>query len=178
MFNYKSMRGTMKGSWAGSSPYYMYARHLITLTALLNMLWVAYNVGYSDGADMASQHSISGGDVHRALNIRIGIGLLVATIGLWLRGIVGFLVSAVALGYVGSEYVLWYQDSVHALKVMGMESWADFQDPDFPYVGVLRGAEWWNIVVLAVVSILLIWQLAIISHLLYRRLTFRTKSPL
>ena len=178
MFNYKSVRWAMKDSWAGSAPYYRHALYLITLTALLNVLWVAYYVGYSDGADMASQHSISGGDIHRALNIRIGIGLLVAMIGLWLRGIVGFLVLVVALGYVGSEYALWYQDSVHALNVMGMESWADFQDPDFPYIGALRGATWWNIVVLAVVSILLIWQLAIISHLLYSRLTLRTKAPL
>jgi hypothetical protein len=162
MFKYRSMRGAMKDSWVGSTPYYRYALYLITLTAFLNVLWVVYNVGYSDGASTANQHSISGVDGIRSLNVRIGIGLLVAMIALWLRGIVSFVVSAVALGYIGGEYAVWYLDSVNALKIMGMESWADFQDPDFPYVGALRGATWWNIVVLAAVSILLIWQLMVL----------------
>lgn len=162
MFYYRSMFGAIKDSWVRSTPYYRHALYLITLTAFLHVLWVVYNVGYSDGVNTASRHSISGVDGIHTLNVRIGIGLLVAMIALWLRGIVSFLVSAVALGYVGMEYSVWYLDSVHALKIMGMASWADFQDPDFPYIGALRGATWWNIVVLGAVSLLLVWHLTIL----------------
>lgn len=167
IFNHRSARGAMKGSWMDAIPYYSYALHLITLTAFLHLLWVAYNVGYSDGVDTASRHSISGVDSVHSLNVRIGIALLVAVIALWLRGVISFLVSSVALGYVGAEYAMWYLDSIRALKILGMESWADFQDPDFPYVGAFRGATWWNIVVLSVVSILLIWQLTSLTRIRY-----------
>lgn len=148
----KSLRSRM--SWD-----FKLALYLITITAMLNALWMTYNLGYLEGVVSTSQQHISGNDPFLAVNGRITIALVAATVGLWSRRAIGFLFSILALLYVGFEYVNWYQDSVRALRMLEFESWADFQDPSFPYVGKLRGAVGWNIVVLVISVMLLIWHI-------------------
>ncbi len=132
--------------------------YITMLVVMLNTLWLTYNVGYSDGVNIASQQSISGGDWVQALNVRVGIALIVAIVGLWSRKSLGFIISMLALMYVVAEYAWWYVDSVRALEALDMKGWNEFQDPNFPYIGKLRGATWWDIVILGVTVTLFLWQ--------------------
>jgi len=159
----KSLRSRM--SWD-----FKFALYLITGTALLNLLWFTYNLGYLEGVVSTSQQHISGGDPFMIKNGRIAIALIMAAVALWPCRTIGFLFSILALSYIGFEYVTWYQDSSRALRMLEFESWADFQDPSFPYVGKLRGAVWWNMVVLVISVTLLLWQLkTLLKFLAYSR---------
>jgi hypothetical protein len=92
------------------------------------------------------------------------LGLCLATLGLWFRRTASFLLSSIALIWVVIVYILWYRGT---LSVMGVAEVQKFsQLPNQPqYLFPLIEATWWDIVVLCVTLLVLLWQAVILVRI-------------
>ncbi|MGH9898627.1 MAG: hypothetical protein ACRD4L_07245, partial [Pyrinomonadaceae bacterium] len=76
--------------------------------------------------------------------------------------------------WAGLVYVWWYFNSIAFLRNKEVSSYAGLNQPDFPHAGGLREATGWDMVVLAVVIALFLWQFLILIKILrpsYRETT-------
>ena len=135
------------------------------LTAVISALFVAYDRGYEDGQDyvraLYSQAWASGSSFSRILNnwrISIVVALVISAIGLWSHKAIGFLFSALALMWIGLVYLWWYFDSLAYLRGAEISDYSQLNIPNYPHVGALRLARWWDVVVLVVAVAIFAWQ--------------------
>lgn len=132
--------------------------------AVGHALWVANYLGYRDGYHYWSQFQsvveYHGNVYYETLHVFTAIALLVNVLGLSLRRPVGFIVSTISLIFVEVVFLWWYFDSVRWLSVYGAERFVAL-----PHVWMFKQATWWNMVVLSVASVLLLWQLRTLPRL-------------
>lgn len=129
-----------------------------TTIAFLHALWVAYYFGYRDGQRYWDQFQsvveYHGTFHYELLHVSMAAALIINVVALWFRGALGWITSIAALVFVETGYLWWYLDSVRWLNTYGMDKFVELE-----HVWMFRHATWWNMVVLAVASALLLWQL-------------------
>lgn len=97
------------------------------------------------------------------LGVTLALGL--SAIGLWLRRVLGFLLSLIALTFLGTVYVAWYLGTLSSMEMFGVRDFS--QNPEqAQYLLPLQGATWWDIVVLGVALLVFIWQAVMLRHIL------------
>ena len=91
-------------------------------------------------------------------NIRIGLFLVIATIALWSRKSKGLYLSLFSLGWIFTEYWLW--------RIASQRILINADIPHFPaeiaHAYNLYGATNWDVIVLLISGVLLIWELKIL----------------
>jgi len=142
----------------GSSKFIMLT---LAVTSTLNCLWFVYSQMV-----LAQEPSMSGRFTiiidpnigFLKMKLFIGIALIIATIALWFRKILGFIVSALALTWLGFEYVIWW---IESSKMVTNSEALDFSK--VPHKLYLYSASWWDIWVFGVAIVILAWELTILS---------------
>lgn len=133
------------------------------LTAVLNLLWVA---NYWGGILQSTRDSITqggtGGLVDQSMirmHLMIEAALIIAALGLLSRKITGIVISAMALIWVGIEYIGWFIWTQRTIEAAGLTAIPRF----IPHAANLYGATGWNIAILVIVVALFVWEVKMLT---------------
>jgi len=139
----------------------------ITIAAL-NALVFAFRIGYLYGNE-ACRCSVP---MHRDysydfIRMKIELALLVIAIALRSRRVVGLCISVLATIYIEAQYGLWYLDTKRWLRDVRLTDLSQIKEPDLlpHFVGIYQ-ARPWDIVLLALATALLIWQVRVVIFLI------------
>jgi hypothetical protein len=133
---------------------------VLLLTGLINGLWLLASPP-PQFTTQASSLTGTSTELDASLvwiAIRIELALLVAGFGLLSRRGVGLLISMLSLVWVGAEYLRWYRWR-YSFPQDG--PWGD---PRFSLEAgreTLYGATGWNLAVLMVAAVVLVWEVSI-----------------
>jgi len=125
---------------------------------------LAFNFGYN----YAVFETVEVSHPHCCVNflesylIPITICLCVALVGLLIKRRVGFYLTTVSLIGIGVLYLLWYRATLSVIRDAELASFSQLPD-QAQKVLPLNGATWWDLVVLAVVIGIFIWQIACLT---------------
>jgi hypothetical protein len=139
---------------------------IASLTAALSALRVAFNLGYNYGVF----HSVDGVHVSCCVNflesflIPITIALILSVVGLWSRKGTGFLMSLVALIVIPIIYVSWYFGTRSIMRRAEISTFEKMPDQS-QHLLTLAYATWWDVYVLLLVIVLIMWQLKAVVFL-------------
>lgn len=145
---------------------------LSIMVAVGSAIFTAYEFGYisakEDSISLYNLPKASDSDFPGRLNIlhaSIAVAFTIAAIGLWLRRATSLIILALAAAWVGAVYLWWCFDSLAYLRGLEIPAYTS----EIDHIGVLRSAVWWDIVVLLIVIMLLIWmvRMIVISIRLY-----------
>lgn len=89
------------------------------------------------------------------MDVRIGLALFLSVAGLWSRRLIGLFLSALALAWVGLEYFTWFLWSMRIKSNAGIESFPS----SVVHASNLYGATPWNVVVLVLAVVVLLWEI-------------------
>lgn len=148
---------------------YMVAFSVPILLAAINVFRVVYNFGYMNGQSIVveSYNLLDSGHLTFSLemirhHISITIALTICAAGLLSRKARGFFLSMLALGCAGVMYIDWYYSSKRFMRAMDISNYSEIEASNFQHIGVLRGATWWDIVILIAVVTLFVWHLKVL----------------
>ena len=131
------------------------------LTATFNAIWLVRTpVVYEETITVSS----SGQEIRRdvtvpAASTRIGIVLVISALGLLSKKALGFLLSILGFLLVTVDHLNWYLVS-QRMKGLSLGSSIIPMEPE----GFLWNGAWWNIFVLLITIILLVWELKILTR--------------
>jgi hypothetical protein len=100
---------------------------------------------------------------------RIGLALIVSAVGLWSRRGVGLLISALALLWVGKEYLSWHLYSREFLSALNVSEFSQLHPEAVRHhAGNLVYATSWDLIVLIVTVVLFAWEVKTLAGILIR----------
>lgn len=159
-----------------SSTDFNIALGLIGVAVVISVTYLAYNWGYVSGHDelevvyrSSGQPTITASGIYyphilNAWRLNITGALIISIICLWSRKRLGVILSSLMLIWSGFIYLWWYINSLAYLRGAEVSSY-DQIITNFPHVGGLRGATWFDITVLILVVISFAWHLRILLRL-------------
>lgn len=139
---------------------------VLTVAAVLfvaNLAYSAYSLGFEHGEVfvISRAYTISGDNTFMPrLRIATSIGLLVCGAGLAFRNLFGVVASMLGIIWLGFFYGWWYYNSLAFLRNLEVPDFSSL--PEISHAAGLWGATWWDLLVLMIVAVLLLWQLAIL----------------
>lgn len=147
----------------------------IVVTAVVSALHLAFNIGYHYELTSCVYPSPPYPPHFRqsywALSLEGNyflvaiLALVFSGIGLWTRKVFGFLLSLIALVCLAGIYFLWYRGTLWIMEMGGVKEFSQMPDQQ-QYLLPLYNATWWDIVVLAVAMIVLVWQVVLLRRAL------------
>lgn len=146
---------------------------LMFCTAMGSIIRLAFNFGYNRAVFVTRDSSLNGCCINflESYLIPITLCLCVGLIGLWLRRAIGFYLALLALTATGIFYLLWYRGTLAILRDAELTHFSLL--PDQPQKLLpLYNATWWDLIVLAVVLIVIVW---LIKILVSRRRSLRNQ---
>lgn len=134
---------------------------VLVLTAIVSALRISFNLGYNLGTFRHSELTHLTCCVHLTDSFLIGslVGLVVSAASLLTRKVIGLLFSMLGLLWVAVTYILWYRATLSILRTAEVDSFYRLVDQS-QYLLPLDQATWWDVAVLAIVILLLLWHLA------------------
>ena len=135
---------------------------VLTLAVILftaNLVYSAYTVGFTNGQAFESTRNYSvSGDDRFVIRLRIAttLGLFVSAAGLAFRRLYGVVASMLGIIWLVLVYGWWQRESVAFLRNLEVPDYSTL--PDVSHAASLRGATWWDLLVIATAAILFIWQ--------------------
>jgi hypothetical protein len=161
---------TSNGKRANRAWHHTWILTLTLLMAQASLMYTCYEAGRIEGTRASGGFLTEFPYTLNGFHGLITLCLVLCAIGLWLRKPTGFFISSTALVVVILIYGYWHGQTVKYLS--------EFQTEDQNYsrlqaeVGFFHGATKWDLVVLALVAILLLWQVVtLIKMILERRKT-------
>jgi len=138
---------------------------LASITAGLSALRVAFSFGYNYGVFRAVDgvHSTCCLTFLDSFVVPITIALILAVVGMWSRKRIGLFVSFAALLFIPVIYVYWYLGTLSIMRKAEISSF-DQMPNQSQYLLSLANATWWDVYVLFVVIVLIIWQLIMVRR--------------
>ena len=133
---------------------------LALLIALANMMYTCYSVGQVEGIKDSGAFLTEFPYTLNGLHILISFGLVLCTIGLWLRRISGLIISSAALLFVVGVCGFWRFQTVRYLSEFKGDGRA--YDRLRSEVGLFHGATKLDCLVLSLVGVLLMWHLIMV----------------
>jgi hypothetical protein len=158
----------MSGTLLGALHHYLRSFTGLKFRALLigfsiligvNVVRICLDVGYYNHAFKCSEST----DLFCGVTFRdsylagITAGLAFSVICLWSRRAIGFLLSLLALVWVGVNYIFWYLGTLSIMRANGIESFKKMPDQD-QYVFTLNNASQWDVIVMLIVLGFIVWQ--------------------
>lgn len=92
------------------------------------------------------------------MHLQISISLFLVAVGFWSRKVLGFLLSLLALIWIGKIYLFWHIDTLAFMHEHDIEEFALLQGPERQHLVTLRYATWLDAIVLVVIIMLFVWQ--------------------
>ena len=151
---------------------------LITLLVVVaSALLLAYDLGWLRGReDLQALSAVSlppgvftNSDLLYMLNryhVSITAGLAITCFGfgfgLWTRRRIALLICLLGSAWVGLTYTSWYRTTVAFVRNTEATEYAKQHDPFLRDVGMLLGGSGWDLAVLAIDLLLLVWLLVAI----------------
>jgi hypothetical protein len=126
---------------------------VVAVTATLNLAW------------FVNKYSQLHGDLNQSIVRRdwmIAAALIIAALSLASKRGFGLMLSLIAFLWVLFEYLRWY---FWTKKLLGNLDLTRFP-PGVPHAAHLWGATGWNVLVLIIVSVLVIWEIVILVRIL------------
>ena len=133
---------------------------VLLLTALLNLGVEVYSVmtkppiTFQIGSGTVTAYPNT---LFIVMKTRIAVALIVSVVGLLFGRLRGLVISALALGWIIVEYLAWWRGSFYAIQQSG-SSFSKFE-----HIAYLIDANWWDIWVLIVVTVVLITAMILMS---------------
>lgn len=130
------------------------------LTAAISALRLAFNLGYNYGLFKAVDgvHTTCCVNFLESFLLPITIGLVLSTAGIYVQRPIGFLLSLLALLAIPFTYIAWYLKTLSIMRRAEFESFSQLPSQR-QHVLSLAYASWWDIWVLSVAILLILWQL-------------------
>jgi hypothetical protein len=132
---------------------------VLVFTAIVSLIRVAFNLGYYYSAfecvtspDLTCAVTFEG-----SFFMGTTLGLCLLTLGLWSRRSLGFLLSFIALIWIGLVYILWYRGTLSVMKMAEVEHFSQLPNQHQYFLPLIE-ATWWDIAVLVLALIVFIWQ--------------------
>ncbi len=126
---------------------------VVAVTATLNLAW------------FVTKYLQIRGDLNQSMVRRdwmVGAALIIAALSLAAKRGFGLMLSLIALLWVLFEYIRWYFWTKRLIETLGMPG----IPPWVPQAAHLWGGTTWNVLVLIIVSILVVWEMGILVRLL------------
>lgn len=139
---------------------------VLLLTALLNLGLVVYAMKTGPPATVQIGNvtwSVCPNTSFIFMKTRIAVALIVCVVGLLFGKLRGLVISALALGWIVVEYLAWWRGGFYAIEQSG----SSFSKNE--HIAYLIDANWWDIWVLIVATLVLINAVILI-------IAFRKKS--
>lgn len=127
---------------------------LAGLATIVHLVWMTISfLSFRQRLDAATMVIADWDSSILMMHIRIALALLLSMVSLWSRRVIGLFLSVLALAWIGGEYIGWYIWSVR------IKSNADIENFPLSVRQALNlyGASAWNIVVLVLVIMVLVW---------------------
>ncbi len=155
---------TSQSTTVAQSLDYSASLALTFLIAQTSVMYTFYQAGHIEGLRESGAFITELPYTLNGLHILISIGLVVCTIGLWSRRIIGLVISSLALVSVLATYGYWHFRTVKYLS--------EFRNDNQLYkrvqeeVGFFHGATRWDLAVVAIVVVLVLWHLVKLAKLI------------
>lgn len=143
---------------------------VLTLAAVLfvaNLAYSGYLIGFMHGREFEMSHTytISGGSNFKIrLRLATSISLFICATGLAFRSLYGVFTSMVAILSLVFVYGWWWRVSMAFLRNLEVPDFSSV--PDISHTAGLWGATWWDLLVLVIATIILVWQVAILIRVM------------
>ena len=140
---------------------------IVGLTAAISALRIAFNLGYNYGLFKAVDgvHTTCCVNFLESFLLPITTGLVLSTAGIYVQRPIGFLLSLIALLAIPFTYVAWYLGTLSIMRHAEVGSFSQLPSQQ-QHVLTLADASWWDIWVLSIAILLILWQ----SEKLFRSL--------
>jgi hypothetical protein len=146
-----------------------YNRIILSITlmiALINILIIIYSIGYIQGWNamflLGEHFESSHGSWPYSITALRGINTLFYVLCawcLWSRMKHHLILSILTLLSVGLCYLWWYFDSLMFLRRLEVSNYSQLHLPGLKHAGGLREATSWDMFVLTITILMLLWQL-------------------
>lgn len=139
---------------------YRAALILAILVSIVSALRLTFDLGYNLGTFEHSQlnHRTCCVNFEESFLIPITLGLALISLSLLMRRVLSLIVSTLGLLWVGLIYILWYRGTLSIIEAAEVQSFYGLPNQT-QYFLPLNGATWWDVAVLAIVIMLLIWHI-------------------
>jgi hypothetical protein len=133
---------------------------LASITAGLSALRVAFNLGYNYGLFRAVDgvHTTCCVNFLESYLIPITIAFSLSVVGMWSNKRNGFLLSLVALLVIPIIYMSWYVGTLSIMRRAEIPTFNQMPDQS-QHLLTLAHATWWDIYVLFLAIVLIMWHL-------------------
>ena len=154
------LRGSFNSQRSEVPLSYMIIFGSLVLVVFISFLRVAFHFGYYYRAFDCTRYVDWGcyTTFEGQLLVFIALGLSLATLGLWLRGRKGFFISLFALGFTGFSYYLWYRGTLSIIQKAELQHFSQMPNEGQRLIP-LTGATWWDLMILALVVVLFVWNI-------------------
>lgn len=102
---------------------------------------------------------------HGEALLLVTLTLIFSAVGLWLRRVLGFVISLIALLCLVAVYLLWYRLTQSVMERYGARDFSEMS-AEHQYLLPLYGATWWDLVVLGIAIMVFIWQIVMLKRIL------------
>jgi hypothetical protein len=157
----------LTAKWPGALRGFKLVLTIIVVATGISALRLAFNLGYffhvfrcSRLANLNCYLSFEG-----SVFLLVTAALILSTIGLSTRRRLGFLISFLAFAWVFEIYREWYVATLSIMQAYGAKTFSALQDQQ-QYFLPLAGANWWDIVVLAVALSVFTWHITMLGRVL------------
>ena len=128
---------------------------------VLNIIFFVHQEFPQNNNHVGDSFTLSGGrPFHTRARVLITCCLVLVVVGLAVKKPVGVATSLIGVTIAVFLYGWWYRQSLTLLKNSEVSEYSAF-DSHFAHAGGLWGANWWDITVLAIAVLLLIWHLTV-----------------
>ena len=168
-YSWRDRLGTQTGL------HFRVAAVIATLTAAISALRIAFNLGHNYWVfrTVDGTHASCCINFLESFLIPITIALILSVVGLWSRKVSGFFLSLVSFLIIAGIYVSWYFETLSVMRRAEIGVFEHMPDQS-QHLLTLAYASFWDVYVLLLVIVLIMWQL---QHLLALRNTVRAASP-
>lgn len=155
---------------AGLSWDHLLVLSLAFLIAQASVMYTCYQFGHVEGVRESGGFLTEFPYTLNGLHVWISLGLVLCTISLWFRRVIGLITSSAALLLVSGVYGFWHFRTLKYLSEFAGDRQA--YDRLRAEVGFFHGATKWDLLVLSLVALLLLWHLVtLVKMTLERRRT-------
>jgi hypothetical protein len=152
----------------GIAPWLKAVLIVIVAAASVSALRLSFNLGYyyrafeCTGAGIRCPITVLG-----SFLLGITLGLVVSAVGLWWRTVAGVWLSFGAVLCEVLLYVQWYRTTRWTIQVAEVSNFWHLPNQQ-QRILPLNDATWWDLAVLALVIVLLVWHVKVLVSLLKR----------
>ena len=134
-----------------------------TLAAALNLAWVAYYWGNilqttrdsiaQGGSGPLIDHSMM------RMHLMIEAALIITAVGMLSRKVAGIVIAALALVWIGVQYAGWWIWTQRTIEAAGLTAIPS----SIPHAANLYEATGWNVAILAIATVLFVWEIKVLA---------------